>query len=402
MRGIAVAVLAACFLFNMLGRGLADIYAVFLLPLEREFGWSRSELTGVYSIYLLVNGFTAPLVGLLFDRFGPRWVYGAGTACLGMAFFFAQRLASLWQFYLFVGVLIGFAVSLNGMVPGAALLARWYRARLSTAIGIAFSAIGMGAMVFVPLAQELVSRHDWRFAYRVFGVGLLVLAPVVLFAMPWRAFAAGHPDFQAHAKRPQAAEGWSLRTALGTRIYWSLAQVFFCTASGMYAIVVQLVVFLIDAGFSPLAAATTFGVLGMLSSISIMGSGFIADRFGIRRTATASFAGTAAGMLLLMAIARWPSILLLVLFVPVFGLCMGTRGPIISSICARHFAGPKVATIYGTIYATNALGAAFGSFMGGVLHDLTGGYNVGLAFSLAFIALASAPFWTVPALRNYR
>lgn len=399
---MAVAVLAACFVFNVLGRGLADTYAVFLLPLEREFGWSRSELTGVYSIYLLVSGFTAPLVGLLFDRFGPRWVYGAGTACLGMAFFLAQRLSSLWQFYLFVGVLIGFAVSLNGMVPGSALLARWFRARLSTAIGITYSAIGMGTMIFVPLAQLLVSQHDWRFAYRVFGISLLLLVPVALFALPWRAFAAGHSDWQAHARRPGQAEGWTLRAALGTRIYWGLAQVFFCTACGMFAIVVQLVVFLIDAGFSPLAAATTFGVLGMLSSISIIGSGIIADRFGIRRTVTASFAGTAAGMLLLMAIAEWPSVVLLLLFVPVFGLCMGARGPIISSICARHFAGPNVATIYGTIFATNALGAAFGSFMGGVLHDLTGGYNVGLAFSLAFIALASAPFWTVPSLRNYR
>jgi MFS family permease len=71
----------------MFGRGLGDTYAVFLLPLEREFGWSRSELTGVYSVYLLVNGFTAPLVGLAFDRLGPRWVFGAGVACLGAAFY---------------------------------------------------------------------------------------------------------------------------------------------------------------------------------------------------------------------------------------------------------------------------------------------------------------------------
>jgi MFS family permease len=397
-----VAVLAACFILNLFGRGLADTYAVFLLPLEREFGWTRSELTGVYSIYLLVNGFTAPLVGLLFDRLGPRWVYGAGMACLGVAFFLAQRLESLWQFYLFVGVLIGFAVSLNGMVPGSALLSRWYRARLSTAIGIAFSAVGVGTVIFVPLTQLLVSHYDWRFAYRALGVTLLLLVPVVLFAIPWRTFAAGPADYQARAKLAGASEGWTLRSALGTRIYWGLAQVFFCTASGMFAIVVQLVAFLIDAGFSPLAAATTFGVLGMLSSISIMGSGYIADRFGIRRTVTASFIGTGSGMLLLMAISQWPSVLLLALFVPVFGLCMGTRGPIISSICARHFAGPKVATIYGTIYATNALGAAFGSLIGGVLHDLSGGYVVGLCFSLAFIGLAVAPFWTVPALRNYR
>ncbi len=154
--------------------------------------------------------------------------------------------------------------------------------------------------------------------------------------------------------------------------------------------------------FSLAAPGLTFGLIGMLSSISIMSSGFVADRFGYRRTVTASFAGTATGMLLLMAITAWPSTLLLALFVPVFGLCMGPRGPIVSSICARHFAGPNVATIYGTIYSANALGAATGSFIGGLLHDLTGGYVPGLCFSLVFIALAAMPFWTVPALKHYR
>jgi MFS family permease len=398
----AVAVLAVCFVLNMFGRGLADSYAVFLVPLEREFGWTRSQLTGVYSVYLLVNGFTAPFVGLMFDRFGPRWVYGTGIACLGLAFFLAQGLATLWQFYLLIGVLVGFAVSMNGMVPASALLARWYRTRLSTVIGIAFSAVGLGTVVFVPLAQVLVDQADWRFAYRVFGIGLLVLAPLVVLAIPWSRFWAGHADYQARAKLAVPGEGWTLRLAMGTRIYWGLAQVFFCTATGMFAIIVQLVAFLIDAGFTPLTAATTFGILGMLSSISIMGSGFIADRVGILRTVTASFIGSGIGMLLLMGLSAWPSTLLLALFVPVFGLCMGARGPIVSSICARQFAGRSVATIYGTIYSCNALGAAFGSLIGGVLHDLTGGYVVGLCFSLVFMALAAMPFWTVPVLKNYR
>ena len=71
-------------------------------------------------------------------------------------------------------------------------------------------------------------------------------------------------------------------------------------------------------------------------------------------------------------------------------------------IRVRSFPGSNIATIYGTIYATNALGAAFGSLAGGVLHDLTGGYRVNLAFSPAFIALAATPFWVVPALRYFR
>lgn len=385
----------------MFGRGLGDTYAAFLLPLEREFRWTRSELTSVYSIYLLVNGFTAPLVGMLFDRLGPRWVYGAGMGCLGAAFFFAGGLSSLWQFYIFIGVLVGLGVSLNGMVPGSALLSRWYRERLSTAIGIAFSAIGVGTIVFVPLAQYLIGEHDWRQAYRILGSGLLLLVPVVLI-LPWNRFAAGNPAHRQEGRHKQAGEGWTPRGALRTPVFWGLAAVFFFTAVAMFSVVVQLVAFFVDAAFSPLTAASAYGLLGLLSALSVMSSGFLSDRFGYRQTVTVSFLGTAAGMAILLAMTFVPSGVLLVLFVGLFGLCMGTRGPIVSSISARYFAGPHVATIYGGIYAANALGAGLGSFMGGLLHDLTGGYRVGLLAALVFIALAAAPFWTVPALRTYR
>jgi MFS family permease len=395
-------VLAACFALNMFGRGVGDTYAVFLRPLEREFGWTRSELTSVYSIYLLVHGFTAPLVGIFFDRLGPRWVYGAGMGILGATFFMAGSLHSLWQFYLFVGVLVGIGVSLNGMVPGSALLSRWFRKRLSTALGIAFSALGVGTIVFVPLAQYLVDDFGWRSAYRVLGASLLVLTPIVVLAIPWRRFAAGDPELRHDPKSGAQGQGWTLRSALRSPLYWGLAQLFFCTSIAMFSITVQLVAFFIDAGFSPLAAATAYGFVGMMSAASVMGSGLLSDRFGYRQTVTASFAGTAAGIVILILLEVSPSIALLLLFVPVFGLCMGTRGPIVASVCARYFAGSNVATIYGTIYSSNALGAALGAFLGGLLHDLTGGYLVSLAFALGFIVLAALPFWTVPALRSYR
>lgn len=385
----------------MFGRGLGDTYAVFLLPLERDFGWTRSQLTSVYSIYLLVNGCTAPLVGLVFDRLGPRWVYGTGMASLGAAFFLASGLTVLWQFYLFIGVLVGVGVSMNGMVPASALLGRWYRERLSSAIGIAYSAFGVGTVLFVPLVQYLVGAFDWRATYRFMGLALLLAAPVVVIGLPWRRFAAGHPASRPQAKGKQGA-GWTLATAVRTPVFWGLVQVFGCTAAAMFSIVVQLVAFLVDAGFPPLSAATAFGIVGLLSAASVMGSGFASERFGYRQTVTASFAGTAAGMLTLLAITAYPFTMLLAVFVAVFGLCMGVRGPIVSSVCARYFAGPRVATIYGLIYASNAVGAALGSFAGGLLHDLTGGYRAGLAMALVLIAVAAMPFWTVPALRNFR
>lgn len=395
--------LATCFALNLVGRGIGDTYTVFLQPIERDFGWSRSQLTSVYSAYLLVNGFTAPLVGFFFDRAGPRWVYATGLATLGVAFTLAGWLQNIWHFYLLVGAMVGVGVSMIGMVPASALLARWYRARLSIAIGVAFAGAGAGMVVLVPFTQYLVSSWDWRTAYQVLGLGLLALTAVVALALPWRRFAAGNAALAPAARKAAQAEGgWTLQAAVKTPMYRALATVFFCTAMGMFSVVVQLVVFLIDAGFSPLAAATVYGIVGMLSAASVMSSGFVAERFGYRRTVTASFAGSMSGILLLLAISAWPSWLLLALFVPVFGLCMGVRGPIVSSVCTRHFAGPRVATIYGTIYATNALGAAVGSLMGGVLHDLSGGYVAACVFALCSLAAAATPFLRVPALRDFR
>jgi predicted MFS family arabinose efflux permease len=299
--------------------------------------------------------------------------------------------------------MVGIGVSLTGMVPASALLARWYRVRLSRMIGVAFSAVGLGVVTFVPLTQYLADQYHWRTAYKALGGMLLAALPLLVLLVPWRKFTAGHPTIAAAAAAARAeGGGWTLASAMRTPIYWGMAQAFFFTATGMFAIIVQLVAFLIDAGFSPIAAATAYGITGMLSAFSVMGSGFVAERFGVRQTVTASFAGTATGMVLLMFLASQPSALLLGAFVVVFGLCMGVRGPIISSVCTRQFAGPRVATIYGTIYACNALGAAFGSLLGGLLLDASGSYRVVLGFSLCAIALALMPFWAVRALRDFR
>jgi MFS family permease len=279
---------------------------------------------------------------------------------------------------------------------------RWYRARIATAIGIAFAAGGMGGLLFVPSVQALLGALHWRSVYQILGAVMLCAAPLAAFAVPWKKFVFGDPELRIDHKGRPGGDGWSLRAAMGTRLYWALVQVFFFTATAMFTVLVQAVVYFVDLGYSPLVAATAYGLTGMFSVVSVSASGFASDRFGYRSTVTASFAGTATGVLLLIAMSYAPSTALLGAFVIVYGLCMGVRGPIVSSIATRQFAGPKVATIYGTIYAANAIGAAFGSLMGGVLHDLSGGYRVGFLFSLCAVGLAVAPFWMVRALREFK
>ena len=401
-RGAALAVLAVAFAFNVLGRGAGETYAVFLLPLEREFGWSRSQLTSVYSVYLLVGGLIAPLVGTLFDRIGPRAVYTAGLAVLTAAYLLAGTLSSLWQFYLYVGFLIGLGVALVGMVPASGLLSRWYHARLSAAIGIAYSAVGCGMLLFVPAAQVLLVHLDWRGTYRAIGLALAVCLPLAAFAVPWRKFAEGHAEHRRRRHDAGRGAGWTLRTAMRAPAYWGLVGIFFFTAMGIFTVLPQTIVFLIDAGIAPVAAATAYGVTGMLSVASVAGIGFVAARFGYRRTVTASFFGSGLGIALLIALSFHASGWLLAAYALVFGLCQGVCGPIISAICTSKFAGPHVATIYGTIYGANAFGAAFGSLMGGVLHDATGGYRAVFVFALAALVVAATPMWVVRELREFR
>jgi MFS family permease len=168
---------------------------------------------------------------------------------------------------------------------------------------------------------------------------------------------------------------------------------------GMYIVMVEVISYLIDLGVAPIAAATAFGAMGMLSVASVMSSGFLADRFGTRPTAMASFVGTAIGICLFFALSFQVNMPTLVACVVVYGLCQGARGPLISSLAAKRFAGRGHATIYGSILATNAIGAAVGSLAAGFLHDLTGSYRASFVFALVSISLAALPFFTVRELR---
>ena len=398
--GAAFFVLFLCFALNMLGRGVADSYIVFLLPLSGEFGWSRAQVSSVYSVYLVVTGLAGPMTGVLFDRWGPRVVYPLGVLSLGVGCFLASRLSQLWQFYLCIGVLGGIAVSALGMIPASSLIRRWYSGNVTTAIAIAYAGMGSGALVMAPLAQHLIASQGWRETWRWMGMVLLAVLPLVAL-LPWKRLAAGHPDIvprpAGHAGKAPQPRRWG--SVLRSREYWALVQVFFFTALAMHNVIVQIVAYLVDVGFRPLEAATAFGLQGLLSVVGMISAGWLSDRIGYRATATTSFAFTFAGVVLLAMLALVPVHAALYGFVLVFGLSQGARGPIVSSLASKIFHGPGFATIFGTIFMWMSIGSGLGSLASGLLHDWTGGYVASFTLSLACIVLAALPFWTTRVLR---
>jgi MFS family permease len=389
----AALVLFIAFSCNLVGRGVADAFMVFVLPLSEEFGWARAQVTSVYSAFLIVTGLAAPLTGTLIDRWGPRVVYPLGMLLLGSACFMAATLSQLWHFQLVIGLVSGMAVSMLGMVPASMLISRWFRDRMSTAMGVAYAGFGTGTIAIVPLAQRSIELHGWRDTYWYMGVFALALLPLLLL-LPWRRIAENNPH-RALAQAPMPIGGRGpLLTALRTREYWQIVQLFAFTSMTTFSVTTQLVPYLVQSGLSAIAAASAFGAAGLLSIFGIMTAGWAADRSGFRPTVTTTFASTFLGILSLLVFSWIPAPWLVVAFVICFGSAMGARGPVVSSLAASHFGGTGFATIYGTMFAWMSISGATAAFIAGWLYDVTGGYRAGLFFSMATVLIAVSPFWT--------
>lgn len=396
---IALYVLAVCFMFSMLGRGLNETFTVFLLPISQRFGWDRAQVISIYSLAALITGLAAPFVGRLFDHSGPRAVYALGLFLLGGAFLAAAYSQRLWQFQLSLGLCVGLGAACLGNVSNSIMLGRWFGPKLPTAMSVVYSAMGAGVLFLLPLSQWLIDKLGWQEAYEVFGGTTLILL-LPLLPLPWKMFSAGSPSLAKTVAEDLIDEGWTLLSAMRHHAFWALFSTFFFTAIGMFAISAQVVAYLVDAGFEPLQAATAWGFSGVVLLFGMLSVTWLDGVIGRRRSVLLSYAISIIGIGMLWLLQRHPNIWLLTGFVVCFGSMLGSRGPLISATAMKIFRGRRVGTIFGTISIGSGLGAALGSWSGGLIHDLTGSYDALLAFALVSVILGMIPFLVIPALRE--
>jgi predicted MFS family arabinose efflux permease len=286
-----------------------------------------------------------------------------------------------------------------GNVPNSILLGRWFGPRLPTAMSIVYSATGAGVLMLLPASQVLIEHFGWRGAYQIFGAAaLLLLLPLLL--LPWRLFSTGSPTLAKSVAAQFVDEGWTLRSAMRHHAFWALFATFFFTAIGMYAITAQVVAYLIDAGFPPLQAATAWGFSGVVLLFGMLGVSWLDGIIGRRPSVLFSYALSIVGLIMLWLLQWYPNIWMLTGFVICFGSMIGSRGPLLTATAMKIFRGERVGTIYGTISIGSGLGSAFGSWCGGLIHDLTHSYNPLIAFALVSVLLGMIPFLVVPALRR--
>jgi MFS family permease len=402
-RVFLVTLVALTFVMNLIARGVPETFAVFLLPVQNDLGISRSEITLTYSCYMLAYGLSAPFAGQLVDRLGARVTYGFGLASLGLGYLIAGSATGLSQYLTGVGLLGGLGAASLGMIVASGLLSRWFTARIGSIMGLPYAALGAGMLILPPLAQLLLAGYGWRATHHIIGAGVLALIPLTML-LPLGRMTAGSGDWQELRRRAAAtaAGGWTVTAAARTSGFWALFIVYLFTSIAAYAVLPHSVAYLIERGFDPLTAASVFGMTGMLSVVGLLSIGWLSDRIGRRQAATLSYLSTIVGILALIAVSVWPSLLLVYAFVCFFGLMQGARGPIIVALVAVLFRGGRVGAIYGTLCLAMGGGAAVGSWASGLLYQLTGGYVASFCLSAAAALVGMVSFWAFRSLREER
>ncbi|HLC43316.1 MAG TPA: MFS transporter [Methylomirabilota bacterium] len=386
-------VLGALVLVLMASSGMRSTFGVYIKYLEADFGWSRTSLSLVGSLSLFLFGAMGPLAGRLADRFGPRWVIGGALALCAVGVLGTSFITNQWQLFLTAGVLTALGAGGASTSISASIVARWFETKRGLVMGIASSGLSAGQLLIFPLATWLILNGGWRRSFLVLGIGLaLVVIPVgvALIRNDPRdkgllAYGAG-TDLSGPATRVVQLERTSLAEALTTPAFWLLSGSFFvCGYTSTGLVMVHFYPHALEHGFSAMTASYALSVMGALNIFGTIASGWICDRFGRKGPLAAYYFVRGLSLLLLLWVWNIPT---LHLFAAIFGLNYVSTVPPTSTLTANIFGRYSAGELYGWIFVSHQIGAALGSWIGGVSYDLTGGYTLAFlsAALLAFLA----------------
>ncbi len=381
--------------------GTRTTFSIFFVALIDHFHWGRAEAAGAQSIAMMVYMVMAPIIGTLVDRIGPRKVIVPGILLTGLGFLLCTQIRTLFQFYLFFGVIVGIGVTCLSIAPFTVILAHWFERKRGTANGMAGVGIGLGIFILVPLIQYLISARGWQFAF--FILSLLTLAiPLPLNAIFLKhrpqemgLLTDGDPPAPSDkkgigdSKDKEGPRGFlhygekEFSEIIKTSQFWYAILYPSFTTLGVYIIIVHHVRYLVDLGVDKIWAASLFAIVGILSAGFRLFWGWFSDRVGREITFTMGGICFSSGILFLLLFQYAHSYTLLYLFALFFGAGWGVSAPMFMSITADLYKGKHFGLIYGMLEGMIGLGSALGAWIAGYIFDQTENYF--WAFMIAMI-----------------
>src|SRR6266404_2557926 len=173
-------IVGAGIVVTCIGLGAMLSLSVFLAPMSAAMGWSRTGISIAALLNFLSMGIGSFFWGALSDRFGTRAVVLCGGVLLGLGLVTASQAATLGQFQILFGIIVGLAAG-SFYTPLTATTTRWFTRHRSLAVALVSAGVSVGSAVMGPLARWLITAYDWRFAMLVIGdIAWLVIIPAAL------------------------------------------------------------------------------------------------------------------------------------------------------------------------------------------------------------------------------
>jgi len=371
---------------------------VLIVPLQEEFGWSRSTISLGISIGLLMYGLMAPFSAALMDRFGVRRVMLVALATIATGASLTTVMTAAWQFCLLWGVVVGGATGAVAIPLAATVANRWFSTRRGLVTGILTASNASGQMVFLPALAWLATAYGWRWAaVSVAVLAMVVVFPVVAFFVRDRPQSIGLQPYGAtepvpvpprseHPFRP-AFSGLALGARTGT--FWLLVSTFFvCGLSTNGLVGTHLIPAAIDHHMTAVTGASLLALMGLFDVIGTTSSGWLTDRLDPRHLLAWYYA--LRGLAVIALPVAFGSGYALVAFAVFYGLDWVATVPPTVAITADTFGRERVGIVFGWIFASHQLGAAFAAWAAGASRGWFGTYDYAFVTAGVLCLVASA------------
>ncbi|NOJ61037.1 MFS transporter [Arthrobacter sp. 260] len=410
----AWAVAAVAFLALVGSAGFRAAPGVLMLPLEEEFGWSRSILSLAVSINLVLFGLTAPFAAALMERFGIRRVTAIALLVIGAGSGLTVFVTEPWQIVLTWGVLIGLGTGSIALVFAATIANTWFVKHRGLVVGILTAGSAAGQLVFLPVIAVMVESSNWRNASLLIAAGAIAVVPMVLRwvrnsprdlgVAPYGAEPGDDPPAVDIGTRVNAAVRalQVLKRASRSRTFWALVAGFaICGATTNGLIGTHFIPSAHDHGMPTTTAAGLLAVVGLFDIVGTILSGWLTDRYNPKILLAVYYQFRGISLIALPALLSATVEPSIVIFVVIYGLDWVATVPPTVAICREAF-GADGGIVFGWVFASHQLGAAAAAFAAGAIRDATGRYTIAWLGAAALCTVAAVISLSIRTDRNER
>ena len=369
-----------------------------LMPLEMEFGWTRSLTSSALSLNLVFYGLTAPFAATLMQRFGVRRIVVFALALVAAGSGLTVWMTQPWQLFLYWGVFVGFGTGCLALVFASMVANRWFHKHRSLVTGIFSAAYATGQLIFLPLITSLTDTVGWRYGALVVAAFSIVIIPIfwVIYREHPRdanTFPVGAKEHIKEDAKPSLTVRDNLRVLVDsakTMPFWVLAGTFFVcgwTTNGLIG--AHFIPAAHDHGMPTTMAAGLLAVVGIFDFIGTIFSGWLTDRvnpvvllvfyYGLRGLAlfTVPF---------VLGPTVEPPMLFFIIF---YGLDWIATVPPTVELCRRYFGLTNSPVVYGWVFASHMIGAAIAAAFAGAIRDMQGDYYIAWITAAVLCLIAS-------------